>query len=78
MKSNKFNKPISKNKNNYLSLSQNIKHNKTYENNLALSKSQTFNDEIGYFEIDSVHNSENSLNELYSEEEFNDNENNYI
>lgn len=75
---NKNNKPISKQKNNYLSFSQNIKHNKTYENNHTLSRSQNFNDEIDYFENDSAHNSANSLNEFYSEEEFNDNENNYI
>ena len=43
---NKNNKPISK-KNNYLSLNQNIRHNKTYENNHTFSRSQNFNDEIG-------------------------------
>ena len=45
---NKNNKPISKQKKNYLSL---------YENNHTLIRSQNFNDEIDYFENDSAHNS---------------------
>lgn len=43
-----------------------------------MSRSQNINDEIGNLKINSAHNSQNSLNEFYSEEEYNDNENNDI